>query len=161
MSRHAWKSLRLVQQTLERGLEAFAWARRAGATTDQGLAFAGYLVERDRQSTRRPTLSNLWRGVQRSAFRFMRGPNAENYDRLGRRIVAQGLRVMYGRQPNLPAVGGGDPLLGTLLRQWEEGGDFYPLRDYIEEQGPVMSHMLELLERGRCSAGTWPFSLGL
>jgi hypothetical protein len=68
---------------------------------------------------------------------------------------------MYGRQPNLPAVGGGDPLLGTLLRQWEEGGDFYPLRDYIEEQGPVMSHMLELLERGRCSAGTWPFSLGL
>jgi hypothetical protein len=157
MSRHAWESLRLAQRTLDRGLEAFAWARRTGATVDQALAFAGYLVERDRQSTRQPTLSNLWRGANRSNFRFMRGPNASNYDRVGRRVVAQALRAMVGRQPGLLAVGGGDPLLGTLLRQWEEGGDFYPLRDYIEEQGPVMAPMLELLERGHCPAGTWPF----
>jgi hypothetical protein len=157
VARHAWESLRLAQRTLDRGLEAFAWARRAGATVDQALAFTGYFVECGRQSTSWPTPRDLWWGVQRSGFRFMRGPNASNYDRVGRRIVGQALRVMVGRQPGLPAVGGGDPLLGTLLRQWEEGGDFYPLRDYIEEQGPVMAPMLELLERGHCPAGTWPF----
>jgi hypothetical protein len=157
VARHAWESLRLAQRTLDRGLGAFAWARRAGATVDLGLAFTGYLVERGRQSNSWPTPRELWQGGKRSGFRFMRGPNAQNYDRLGRRVVGQALRVMVGRQPNLPAVGGGDPLLGTLLRQWEEGGDFYPLRDYIDEQGPVMAHMLELLERGRCPVGTWPF----
>jgi hypothetical protein len=165
MSRHAWLSLNLAHQTLDRGLEAFVWARRAEATTDQALAFAGYLVERDRQSTRRPTLGALWQGARRSNFRFTRGSNAENYDRLGRRIVGQALQVMCARQfagpsflpPDLPTVGGGDPLLSTLIRQWEEGGDFYPLRDYIEEQGPVMAHMLSLLERGNCPVGTWPF----
>jgi hypothetical protein len=157
VARHAWESLRLAQRTLDRGLDAFAWARRTGATVDQALAFAGYLVERDRQSTRHPTLSNLWRGVQRSGFRFMRGSNARNYDRVGRRIVGQALRVMVSRQPNLPTVGGGDLLLGILLRQWEEGGDLYPLRDYLEEQGPGMAHMLELLEQGRCPVAAWPF----
>jgi hypothetical protein len=157
MARHAWLSLNLACQTLDRGLEAFAWARRAGATTDRALAFTGYLVERGRQSIRWPSPRRLWEGAKCSGFRFMRGPNASNYDRLGRRIVAQALRVMYGRRPGQPLLGGGDFLLGTLLRQWEEGGDFYPLRDYIEEQGPGMAPMLELLEQGRCPTAAWPF----
>jgi hypothetical protein len=150
MAKHIWLVRRYQRETLATAMVAYNVARVVGKLAiPEACCFVGYTLESIRQSGRgkaggRPldftpdpdgpdTITRMWNVVHRTGHRYSRGKNAGNYQVAGRLMLAQRLRLACGGL-------GGELMLGALIRALEEGGEWQPLHDYLEERAGVAGY---------------------
>jgi hypothetical protein len=147
MSKHIWLVKRYQRETLVTAMIAYNVVHVVGdLPIPEACCFVGYALESVRQSGRGKagghpldftpdpdvsnTITRLWNVVHRTGHRYSRGKNAGNYQLAGRRMLAQRLRIAYD-QPEV------EPMLGVLIKAFEDDGEWQPLHDYLEERAGV------------------------
>jgi hypothetical protein len=150
MSKHIWLVKHYQRDTLATAMIAYNVARAVGNLgIPEACCFVGYAIESMRQKGRgntrgdpldftsdldaSNTITLLWNRVVRSGLRYSRGKNASNYELAGRRMLAQRLVISYEGLSN-------EPMLGALIKAFEDDGEWQPLHDYLEERAGVAGY---------------------
>jgi hypothetical protein len=131
MSEHIWNVKKITLDTARVGAAAFTYARKQGADFTQALIFAGYQVEKARQSGGYKTsYQYTWQAGVRSKHRYAIGKNCLNYLVAGRRMV---------RIATLDLIKGElSASTRELYNLWFEGADVgFALHNALLEEGQV------------------------